>query len=114
MAVRVSCDDPQKLLKHIKAAVRDGTVQTWQLDSDGDFTHTPRQWINQAWFRPKTFAEELIFNLLGQTSSIMSKPTYGVYHGRFIEMLLTHFDEEFDVAIATALPVEDDYVGEEP
>jgi len=28
----------------------------------------------------------------------MKKAVYGVYHGRFIEMLLTHFDEYLDLA----------------
>jgi hypothetical protein len=32
----------------------------------------------------------------------MTKTIYGVYHGRFIEMLLTHFDNEFSAASATA------------
>lgn len=32
----------------------------------------------------------------------MTKPIYGVYHGRFIEMLLTHFDDSFASVAATA------------
>jgi hypothetical protein len=32
----------------------------------------------------------------------MTKVIYGVYHGRFIEMLLTHFDDSFTSATATA------------
>lgn len=37
----------------------------------------------------------------------MSKLTYGVYHGRFSEMLLTHFDNEITSIQLTSLP--DDY-----
>jgi hypothetical protein len=114
MAVRVRCDEPEKLLKKIKAAVGNGTVETWQLDADGDFTHTPQQWLHQAWFRPSILNKSLVFNILGQASKQMSTPAYAVYHGRFIEMLLAHFDEDFSDATATALPEEDDFVGEEP
>ena len=113
MAVRVLCDDPQALLKKIRAAVRNGTVETWQLDAEGDFTHAPRQWVNQAWFRPNVLSKSLDFNILGRTDKRMSRPAYAVYHGRFVEMLLAHFDEDFSDATATALPEEDDFVGDD-
>ncbi len=114
MAVRVLCDEPEKLLKKIKVAVENGTVETWQLDDDGDFTHTPRQWIHQAWFRPSILNKSLVFNILGQASKWMTTRTYAVYHGRLIEMLLAHFDEDFSNVTATAIPEDDDFVGEEP
>lgn len=110
MAVRVLCDEPQKLLKKINAAVEDGTVGTWQIDDDGDFTHTPRQWIYQAWFRPAVLSKTLVFNIFGPASKQVSTTAYAIYHGRFVEMLLNHFDEDFSSAIATAMPEGDDSV----
>src|SRR5215470_18128541 len=109
MAVRVFCSNPTDLLNKIKAGIRDGSIETWQIDSDGDLTHSPPQWRNQAWFRPVALADRIVFNILGQTEKAMSKVDYGVYHGRLIEMLLTHFDEDFLRATATALPIEGDY-----
>jgi hypothetical protein len=44
----------------------------------------------------------LQFGLLGEENVQMTKPVYGVFHGRFIEMLLTHFDDSFSTATATA------------
>ena len=38
----------------------------------------------------------------------MSKLVYAVYHGRFIEALLTHFDMMFYEATALALADDDD------
>jgi hypothetical protein len=35
---------------------------------------------------------------------------YAVYHGRFIEMLLAHFDEQMSGAAATAMPTTADVV----
>lgn len=32
----------------------------------------------------------------------MTKMIYGVYHGRFIEMMLAHFDTDFSLATASA------------
>jgi hypothetical protein len=111
MAVRVFCDNPTELLANIKAAIRAGTVETWSVDSDGDLTHSPQQWKNKAWFRPSVETEKLVFYLLGQKTEKMSKEIYAIYHGRFIEMLLAHFDLKFSRATATALPTGRDYVG---
>jgi hypothetical protein len=111
MAVRVFCDNPSELLGAIKTSIRNGSIETWLVDTDGDFTHTPEQWKNKAWFRPVVDTDKIIFNILGPASGRMSRTVYGVYHGRFIEMLLTHFDLKFSRATATALPVAGDYVG---
>jgi hypothetical protein len=111
MAVRAFCNNPQQLLNEIKTAVRAGTVQTWVLDQDGDFTHSPPQWRNKAWFRPSIEGGALVFKILGQQSVSMSSEVYAVYHGRFIEMLLAHFDKKFTQATATALAVVGEYVG---
>jgi hypothetical protein len=111
MAVIVLCDDPQGLLGQIKKGIADGTIETWLTDTDGDFIHSPKQWQNLAWFRPSVQQDRLVFNILGNRDIRMSKVTYGVYHGRFIEMLLTHFDLKFNRAFATALAVPGDWVG---
>jgi len=108
MAVRVLCNDPQKLLSQVKAAVARGAVQTWSIDKDGDFTHSPTQWRYKAWFRPSVGPGVLVFNILGPTTEKMSKEVYGVYHGRFIEMLLAHLDTKFESAEASAMPLDGD------
>lgn len=111
MAVILFCDRPEELLSNIKAAVRDGTITTWQMDTDGDFTHVPEQWKNKAWLRPVVQNGQLIFNILGQKRQKMSVAVYAVYHGRFIEMLLTHFDKMFTQSSATARPTDGDRLG---
>jgi hypothetical protein len=105
MAVRATNSSPQELLNEINAAIRAGKVVTWQLDSDGDLTHSPEQWKNQAWFRPVVESGALVFKILGRKGHRMTKEVYGVYHGRLIEMLLVHFDVKFSAVSATALPV---------
>lgn len=110
MAVRVFSSSPRSLLNEIKAAIQDGTVETWSVDAEGDFTHVPEQWKNRAWFRPVVRDDRLVFNIISSKSIKMSKVVYGVYHGRLIEMLLTHFDTKFDRASATALPVSGDLI----
>ena len=103
MAIIVQTSTPKALLAAIRKAIDDGEVATWSYDKDGDFKHSPDQWSEKGWLRPYVGAGVLSFGLLGPTGSVMTKAVYGVYHGRFIEMLLTHFDKHFATAAATAL-----------
>ncbi len=111
MAVRVFTDKPKSLLSAIRASIRGGSIDTWSTDADGDFTHSAEQWKNRAWFRPTVAEDRIIFNILGPRSKSLSRTVYGVYHGRLVEMLLTHFDEKFSRVSASALPVKGDVVG---
>ncbi len=111
MSVRLYCDDPSGLLREIRAAIRDRSIETWELDKDGDLTHSTEQWKNVAWFQPVVEENRVLFRILGRKAGKMTKVTYGVYHGRLIEMLLTHFDKKFKRATATALPANGDVIG---
>ena len=111
MAVKVICSDPTGLLAKIKSAIKEKKVETWIVDQDGDFSHSPDQWKWQAWLRPSVGQGLITFSILGRKDAKMSKVVYAVYHGRFAEMLLSHFDDQFTNVEATALPVVGDHVG---
>lgn len=102
MAIEVKTSTPKWLLDAIKKAIDEGEIATWEYDADGDFTHKPDQWRNKAWLSPRVSTGALSFGIVGTKSGDMGKLVYGVYHGRFIEMLLSHFDGDFSTASATA------------
>lgn len=106
MSVIVFTSNPTTLLAAIKTAIDNsgekGGIDTWVYDADGDFTHSPEQWAKKAWLRPYIGSGNLQFGLVGQTGVEMTKVIYGLYHGRFLEMLLTHFDGSFSSGSATA------------
>lgn len=110
MAIIVTTASPRKLLTDIKAAIDEKKIDTWKYDSDGDFTHSPDQWNNRAWFRPDIRTDGLVFMILTPRQTAMSSTVYAVFHGRFIEMLLAHFDIDFSTVMATALPSHGDVV----
>ncbi|WP_321819636.1 MULTISPECIES: hypothetical protein [unclassified Burkholderia] len=103
MAITVFTQNPKILHAAIREAIDEKKIDTWAYDKDGDFYHTPDQWRGEAWLRPYEQQGMLTFGLVGCEGTQMTKIVYGVYHGRFIEMLLTHFDTEFSNASATAL-----------
>jgi len=104
MAIIVKTESPRTLLAAIKKAIDEDAIQTWDYDSDGDFIHTADQWTKRAWLRPSIHEGVLVFNIIPPRSRNISRVVYGIYHGRFIEMLATHFDKRFTEAAATALP----------
>jgi hypothetical protein len=102
MAIIVTTENPAGLLAAIRKAIDGGHVTTWSYDADGDFTHTPSQWAYRAWLRPSIGSGKLLFGIVASTKFILSDEVYGIYHGRYIEMLLAHFSDKFGNASATA------------
>ena len=104
MALIVRTNNPDELLKKIKKEIQSENIDTWLIDEDGDFTHTPEQWNCKAWMHKSHDSEEnkLIFGIVGNKYVKMTKSLYAVYHGRFSEMLLSHFDDVIDKIEITA------------
>lgn len=104
MALIVKTDNPDELLRKIKKEIQNENIDTWLIDEDGDFTHAPEQWNCKAWMRKVSDSGEdsLIFGIVGNKQEKMTKSLYAVYHGRFSEMLLSHFDDEIDGIEITA------------
>ena len=111
MAVTILTKNPADLLAAIRKEFRDGNIETWTEDRDGDFTHVPKQWKWKAWFRPSVDDGSLVFYILGPSEAKMTTVDYAVYHGRFIEMLLSHFDAKISEVRASAFPLRGDRLG---
>lgn len=94
MAVFVSTDKASELLSEIKKAIDDHDVVTWEYDSEGDFTHVPEQWKGRAWLRPHIETNRIVFGIVDRKDVNLSIDEYAVFHGRFVEMLLEHFDKK--------------------
>jgi len=104
MSVRILATDPASLLRNIYKAIDDRKIVTWQYDKDGDFTHSAEQWRYKAWFRPKIETNALVLTIMPPKDIPLSTEVYAIYHGRFIEALLAHFDQQFSYASASAIP----------
>ncbi len=109
MAIIIKTHDANGLLDNIIKAIESGKIDTWSY-KDGYFTHTPEQWRYKAWLKPQIISGELKLGIYPPKDKSISSSIYGIYHGRFIEMMLVHFDKEFSNIHATALIVEPDYI----
>lgn len=82
---------------------------TWTIDDDGDFTHTTQQWNMEAWMHYNRGSDALqvaVYGIIRRKDKPMSKVVYAIYHGRFAEMLLTHFDNLITDIQITSMPVD--------
>lgn len=94
MAIYVNTSNPQSLVDGIKQQIKEGKIDAWLCDDDGDFTHNNEQWRYKAWMRPVVETERVVFGVLCRKDKNLSVVDYAIYHGRFVEMLLTHFDKD--------------------
>jgi hypothetical protein len=104
MTLYVHAKDPAALLAQIRAQITAGNIQTWRFDQAGDFTHSAAggQWNGVAWLCPTIGHEVLILQLKGvQGGQPVTAAIYGVFHGRFLEMIFTHFSGQTRFATAT-------------
>ena len=94
---------PSIIVDSIKNLIDNGEIDTWSYDVDGDFTHSPKQWMRRSWLRPDAddTNSTLSFWIIGNKNEPMTKTMYAIYHGRFAEMLLKHFDNQIDSFIIT-------------
>jgi len=105
MALYFMTNDANKLLTDFKNKIRQGHIVTWSCDAEGDFTHTPPQWVSKAWLRPRALADRLVLGILKPNGASVTWPVYGVFHGRFIESMVEHCHDLFAAAQATPAPV---------
>ena len=92
MAIFVRTENPSELVKRIRDGVSAHTIDTWLCDNDGDFTHDTEQWRYRAWMTPTIEDGRVVFGILCRKDHNLSIVEYAFFHGRFVEMLLGHFD----------------------
>lgn len=116
MSIYVKSTNPRLLVENIRSKIKLQEIKTWTVDKDGDFTHSTEQWENCAWICPKIEDENrrVVFYILGRKDRNVSTLEYAIYHGRFVEMLLTHFDSVCDSIEVSALASRYDRIDTNP
>ncbi len=114
MSIYVRTSNPQKLVNDINEKIENSFIDTWSVDSDGDYTHTAEQWKNHAWIHPIIESGRVVFAIWGRVNENLSVVDYAIYHGRFVEMLLAHFDHQCDSIDVSSLGTKYDRIRAEP
>lgn len=114
MSIYVTTSNPHKLIDDINEAISKAKIDTWSVDEDGDYTHTATQWKYHAWIHPIIETERIVFAVWGRINENLSVVDYAIYHGRFIEMLLAHFDHQCDEIMVSSLASPYDRVKAQP
>ena len=110
MAIIIQTDHPDLLLDTIYEGI-DRKIDKWSRTNDGRITHGSLLWKNEAFFKPQIWVDdsELRFGLVKRKDRRhITASLYTMYHVRFIEFLLNHFDTDFSRVAATAEKAEPD------
>ena len=105
MAIIVKTENSSSLLQSIYLAIDNKKIHTWTyivFEGKRYLTHSPEQWIKKAYLLPEVYDGELRFGIVPPRDQRIADETRGVYHGRFVEMLMGHFRTQFSVASATS------------
>jgi hypothetical protein len=114
MSIYVRTSNPQKLINDINDKIENSVIITWNVDKDGDYTHTAEQWVNHAWMHPVIESGRVVFAIWGRVSENLGVVDYAIYHGRFLEMLLMHFDHLCESIEVSSLGTKYDRIKAEP
>lgn len=110
MSIYVRTSNPRKLVDEINDQIEQSSIDTWSVDKDGDYTHTAEQWKNHAWIHPIIETNRVVFAIWGRVNENLSVVDYAIYHGRFVEMLLVHFDHQCDYIEVSSLATKYDRI----
>jgi hypothetical protein len=106
MAIYIKTKKKIDLVEEIIDKIDSNIISTWSYDDDNDFTHKAEQWSNRAWISEKTDgSDNICFGIIGRRDRPLTKMEYAIFHSRFAEMLLAHFDNDFDEIKITSMPV---------
>lgn len=107
MAIFIKTQQPNLLIMKLNEAITNGYIQTWKVDNEGDYTITRMQWFQHAWLRPYIKDNLLIFGIIQSSNYPITRQLYGVFHGRFVATLLSHFDNLMNNIEITPLMIEE-------
>ena len=110
MAIIIKTQRPQELINSLNRAINRRAILTWVVDDMGDYTISREQWQFLAWMRPYILNDRIVFGIIQSRKFPMTKELYGVYHGRFVATLLSHFDLDIIDINVTPLLTEYDVV----
>ena len=76
---------------------------SYTVDDMGDYTISRDQWRYLAWIRAYIEEHRVVFGIIQSRKFLMTPELYGIYHGRFVATLLSHFDLQIEKLEVTPL-----------
>jgi hypothetical protein len=99
MTITTYTKNPKQLINSISKKITDNDLKTWDIveDSEGEilYTHTPAQWNETAMPKPYIETDHVCFKIIWWENEEPDEATKGYIIGRFTEILMVHFREQF-------------------
>ncbi|ODP33057.1 hypothetical protein [Pandoraea sp. ISTKB] len=98
MSLKIFTHKPADLLANIKKAIKDEEIDTWKYNAKNEFDHSTENWTGLCKFT--VTVEDGYLHCIAHYPDGQKKwandAVYGVYQGRFAEMLMNHFVGQFE------------------
>lgn len=104
MAIIITCKNSVSLRNSIIDAIMNGIEDSWIIDEMGDFTLSSPQFKYEAWLRPNITDTGIVFGIIGQENVKLTSYNYAIFHSRFVEFLLFHFDDSCENISISPMP----------
>lgn len=115
MGIIVSTKKASGLIASLKTEIKSGNAHTWvhgiRPTAPRDyFTHNGEgnRFLNFASFAPSVISEGVVFNLFSPGGKPVEYGIWGVYHGRFVELLLNHGGDSIESIMVSPGPIGSD------
>ena len=100
MRIKVNCDNSSVLLDKITKKITNKELETWEIKRNDKneilFSHIPEQWKEKAMPKPYIKKDSLDFVISWWSKNgEPEKRIQGYILGRFIEILMVHFRNDF-------------------
>jgi len=103
MELVVYTDSPQDIIEKFNDDIKKKSITDWERNANGDYTYVIEgkgPYYKKAWIHVEKLEEEDKFRMtlkgIKGDKSLKKETIQGVYFGRFIEMLISRFEQEID------------------
>ena len=100
MEIKANTKNPKKLVEAINGAIQNEDLKTWSIVHNNKqeelYSHTPEQWNQKAMLLPSILDDSVDFMIVWWRDKEPDEKTKGYILGRFIEILMVHFIDQFD------------------
>ncbi len=115
MAIIVSTPAPKAVIANLKSEIKNGRAHTWihsfrPTEPWDSFSHNgeDNRLLFLASFSPTPIVGGVIFNLFSPGGRPVEHGIWGVYHGRFVELILNHGGDSVEDVLVTPKPMGSD------
>lgn len=113
MSITIHTKFPRRLRTLLFEGINEGVITSWLIDDESHLTLNSRIWRNRLWMHIANIEPKhsITFGIIGRKFEKITMAEFGVYHGRFAEVILANFADIISGIEIPSTPTQYDIVG---